>query len=143
VHAKIYSSFLLVLQTKFQQELLQKYGNTITMMDGIYRVTKYGFPCFFVTVKTSLGIGRVVATIILQEETEELLTEGLTILKKWNPKWVPHFYMTDKSSVELGAVGAVFPQCFRLLCDFHRAQAWERWINKGTNGVFPKWFSVT
>lgn len=132
------STFLLVLQTKFQKEILQKYGNTITMMDGIYRTTKYGFPCFFVTVKTSLGIGRVVATIILQEETEELLTEGLTILKKWNPKWSPSFYMTDKSSVELGAVGAVFPHCIRLICDFHRAQAWERWVNKGANGIFPQ-----
>lgn len=54
---------------------MQRYGNTITMMDGIYRTTKYGFPCFFVTVKTSLGLGRVVATIITQDETEDQLTE--------------------------------------------------------------------
>ena len=45
------STFLLVLQTSFQQQLLQKYGNLITVMDGIYRTTKYGFPSFFVTVK--------------------------------------------------------------------------------------------
>ena len=29
------------------------------------------------------------------------------------------------------------PQCFQLLCDFHCAQAVERWVNKGTNGVHP------
>ena len=43
--------------------------------------------------------------------------------------------MTDKSSVELGAIGSLFSSCFRLLCDFHRAQTWERWVNKGANEV--------
>ena len=44
--------------------------------------------------------------------------------------------MMDKSStVELNAVGKVFPSCFRLLCDFHRAQAWQRWVSKSANGV--------
>lgn len=43
--------------------------------------------------------------------------------------------MTDKSSIELGAIGSVFPNCIRLLCDFHRAQAWERWVSKTANGV--------
>ena len=69
------------MQTQHQQELLAKYGNVVTLMDGVYRTTKYGFPCFFVTVKTSLGMGRVVATIIPQYENEQLLTEGLQVLK--------------------------------------------------------------
>ena len=41
------STFLLVIQTRSQQALMKEYGNTITLMDGIYRTTKYGFPCFF------------------------------------------------------------------------------------------------
>ena len=45
--------------------------------------------------------------------------------------------MMDKSSAELGAVAAVHPQSFRLLCDFHHAQAVKWWVNKGTNGVHP------
>ena len=57
-------SFLLVMQTQHQQSLLRKYGNIVTLMDGVYRTTKYGFPCFFLVVKTSLGRGRVVGTII-------------------------------------------------------------------------------
>jgi len=79
------SSFLLVLQTKAQKDLMSKYGNDVTLMDGIYRTTKYGFPCIFLTVKTSIGSGMVVATIIPQYENEALLAEGLTILKQWNP----------------------------------------------------------
>lgn len=129
------ATFLLVLQTKAQQDLINKYGNTITLMDGIYRTTKYGFPCIFLTIKTSIGSGRVVATIIPQYENEDLLTEGLSILKQWNPLWSPKFTMTDKSAVELGAIGQVFPSAIRLLCDFHRSQAWERWVSKNVNGV--------
>ena len=70
------------MQTKHQQELLEKYGNVVTLMDSVYRTTKYGFLCFFVTVKTSLGMGRVVATIIPQYENEQVLTEGLQVLKR-------------------------------------------------------------
>ena len=83
------TTFLLVMQTKHQRELLNKYGNMITMMDGVYRTTKYGFPCFFVTVKTSLGIGRVVATVIPQYESEELLYRGTTSVEEVEPKLVP------------------------------------------------------
>ena len=69
----------------------------------------------------------MVATIISQDENEELLTEGLKVLKEWNSGWMPQFFMT--------AIGNVLPSCNRLLCDFHRAQAWERWVNKSANGV--------
>ena len=131
------TTFLLVLQTRAQQEVLNKYGNNITLMDGVYRTTKYGFPCVFLTVKTSIGSGRVVATIIPQHESEDLLIEGLSVLKEWNPQWSPKFTMTDKSAVELGAIKQVFPSTTRLLCDFHRSQAWERWVSKNANDVLP------
>ena len=60
--------FLLVMQTARQRELLVKYGNTVTLMDVIYKTCKYNFSCFFLTVKTSVGIGQVVAAIIPEFE---------------------------------------------------------------------------
>ena len=92
-------SFLLVYQTKLQSDWLQRFGNTITCMDAVYKTLRYGFPCFFLVVKTSVGVGRVVATIIPQFETEELIAEGLRVIKSWNPLW---YFMTDKSAQELG-----------------------------------------
>ena len=94
--------FLLVLQTRQQSKWLQQFGNTITCMDATYKTLRYGFPCFFVVVKTSLGIGRVVGTIIPQYEIEDLIREGLMKLAEWNPSWCPQFFMTDKSTQELG-----------------------------------------
>ena len=46
--------------------------------------------------------------------------------------------MTDKSAVELGAIGQVSPCATRLLCDFHRSQAWERWVSKNANDINPQ-----
>ena len=83
-------------------------------MDAIYKTCKYNFPCFFLTVKTSVGIGQVVATIIPEFETEEMLSQGLQILKSWTLTWNPSFFVTDKSSVELNAVAQVHPKAVRL-----------------------------
>ena len=148
------SSFLLVYQTKLQSDWLKRFGNTITCMDAVYKTLRYGFPCFFLVVKTSIGVGRVVGTIIPQFETEELIAEGLQVIKKWNPLWSPKYFMTDKSAQELGlwacensnnyscnyyqttgAIALVHPECIRLVCDFHSLQAVERWTNKSQNGV--------
>ena len=73
-------------------------------MDATYKTLRYGFPCFFLLVKTAIQIGRVVGTIIPQYETEEQIQEGLEKLKEWNPGWSPQFSMTDKSAQELGMV---------------------------------------
>lgn len=43
--------------------------------------------------------------------------------------------MTDYSDLEINAVSAVFPEARVLLCDFHRLQAWWRWIRLGVHGV--------
>ena len=59
-----------------------QYGNAITCMDVTYITLRYGFWCFFLVVKTALGIGHVVGTIIPQYETAEFIQEGL---KEWNP----------------------------------------------------------
>ena len=31
-----------------------------------------------------------------------------------------------------------FQGCRVLICDFHREQAWERWVSKSENGVLPQ-----
>ena len=38
-----------------------------------------------------------------------------------------------KSAAELCAISKVFPSVIRLLCDFHRSQAWEWWVSKNAN----------
>lgn len=103
------------MQTARQRELLVKYGNTVKLMACHIQNGKHNFPCFFLTVKSSVSIGQVVATIIPEFETEEMLPQGLQILKSWTPTWNPSFFVTDKSSVELNVVAMVHPKAVRLL----------------------------
>lgn len=47
--------------------------------------------------------------------------------------------MLDKCDAEINAVGQCFPNTKVLLCDFHRLQAWWRWLkNRMTTGWAPR-----
>ena len=123
-----------VHQTKWQQDILSKYGNTMTLIDATYKTTLYDLALFFITVRTNAGY-MVAAEFIIQTETSEQIKEALSILKSWNPKWSPSFFMSDYSEAEILGVESVFPQTQVYLCDFHREQSWERWIKDSKHGL--------
>ena len=127
-------SLLWVHQDRWQAELLVKYGNTITLMDATYKTTKYDLALFFLCVKTNVNYS-VVAEFIVQSESAEQIAEALAIIKNWNPEWSPPFFMTDYSEAEQIAINQVFPNSTVYLCDFHREQAWERWVKCRKNGL--------
>ena len=130
-----YSQTLLyVHQEPWQQQLLKRYGNTISLMDATYKTTKYELALFFIAVKTNVGYS-VVGEFVVQSETTEQVAEALSILSSWNPEWQPPFFMTDFSEAEIGAISAVFPSCQSYLCDFHREQSWERWTKERKHGL--------
>ena len=129
-------TLLYVHQEPWQQDLLKRYGNTISLMDATYKTTKYELALFFVAVKTNVGYS-VAAEFVVQSETAEQITEALRILSSWNPEWHPPDFMTDYSEAEMAAISAVFPNCKTYLCDFHREQSWERWVKDRKHGLSP------
>lgn len=46
--------------------------------------------------------------------------------------------MTDFCQEEITAIETVFQGTTTYICDFHREQAWERWLKKGDNGLTHK-----
>ena len=120
-------TLLYIHQEEWQKDLLKIYGNTITLMDATYKTTKYSVPLFFLCVKTNVNY-TVVAEFIIQSETIEQIFEALSIIKSWNPDWNPKFFITDYSDAEMSAINLLFPNTQLYLCDFHREQAWERWV---------------
>ena len=82
---------LYVQQESWQTSQLVQYGNTVTLMDAIYKTTKYSIPLFFVCVKTNVAY-LVVAEFIIQNETKDDICEALSVLKLWNPDWEPKFF---------------------------------------------------
>ena len=110
-------TMLYVHQEKWQRELLQKYGETIGMIDPTYKTTRYDLALFFICVQTNVGY-MAVAEFITQSETAEHILEALLILKSWNLDWQPKFFMSDYSDV----LEKAFPNIKVFLCDFHREQ---------------------
>ncbi|XP_046845652.1 uncharacterized protein LOC124439471 [Xenia sp. Carnegie-2017] len=74
---------------------------------------------------------------VVQDETEEQVSEALHVLREWNPEWKPANFMTDFSVVEIHSIESVFQDVGTsvFLCDFHREQAWERWTKKSEHGL--------
>ena len=108
-------TLLFVYQLQWQQRLLLRYGQDICLLDATYKTSKYALPLFFLSVKTNVNY-QVVATFILQNETETDIEEALKILKQWNPLWSPSYFMTDKSYAEIHAIERSFlGKCLRLI----------------------------
>ncbi|KAL5022779.1 hypothetical protein ScPMuIL_001934 [Solemya velum] len=140
---------LFVHQTIFQQMLLKKYGNEFVLIDSTYKVTKYDIPLFLLCVATNVGYSGM-ASFLTERETTEQISSALKITLEWNPEWTPQSFMSDFdgriiSSLEsvftdLNFLDATFPSLLSLLitlpqsdvytCDFHREQAWQRWLKK-------------
>ncbi len=127
-------TLLYVHQEEWQKELLTRYGNTLTLMDATYKTTKYSIPLFFVYVKTNVSY-TVVVEVIIQSETSEHILEALSMLKSWNQNWEPEYFMMDYSDAEMAAVRGLFPSTQVYLCEFHREQAWERWVKERRHGL--------
>ena len=100
-------NFLLVYQTKCQQDLMRRYGNEICLLDATYKTTRYSLPMFFVVVPTNTGY-QVVGTFLVSTETSAAITEALQMPLEWNPDWKPRYWMTDCCAAEQNAVESVF-----------------------------------
>ena len=96
-----------IQQEDWQKELLTCYGNTVTLMYATYKTTKYSIPLLFVYTKTNVSYS--------------VVTEFI--------------YTTDYSDVEIAAVNKLFSKTQVYLCDFHREQAWERWVKEKKHGL--------
>ena len=120
---------LYVHQDPWQQDLILRYGNLLTLMDATYKTTKYSVPLFFLCVKTNVSY-TVVGEFIIQSEDSDNIFEALSVISSWNPDWKPQFFLTDYSEAEMAAVAKLFPSTQLYLCDFHREQAWERWVKE-------------
>uniref|UniRef100_A0A8W8IS37 SWIM-type domain-containing protein n=1 Tax=Magallana gigas TaxID=29159 RepID=A0A8W8IS37_MAGGI len=127
-------SLLFVHQSSWQQDLLMKYGDEICLLDATYNTSKYDIPLFFLCVNTNVGYS-IVASFVVANENRENIKEGLQMVKEWNPEWNPKYFMTDFDEREIWAIENTFKDCESLLCDFHREQAWTRWMKDGKHGL--------
>ena len=116
------------------KRLYRLYAQSLLLSDATYKTTKYAVPLFFVVVKTNVNL-QVVCVIVLQEETEPMITKALLILKSWSPEVNLKYAMVDFDKKEISPLANVFPEILVFLSDFHREQSWTRWTSKADHGV--------
>ena len=109
-------------------------GTVATLMDATYKTTKYAIPLFFICVHTNVGY-KVVAEFLCQNKDKECIAETLIIIHGWNPTWRPKYFMVDYSTAEVNAIESVLQDVTVYICDFHREQAWQRWVKACKNGL--------
>ncbi|KAL3186192.1 hypothetical protein MRX96_027924 [Rhipicephalus microplus] len=129
-------TLLFCYQSRFMAELLKQYGNNVTCLDATNKTTDYSLPLFFLVVKTPTNY-MVAGVFVVQYETSACISEALSVFKSWDPEYLPKYFMVDFCQAEISAISEVFPQSEVMLCNFHREQAWERWVKKKENDVPP------
>ena len=81
----------------------------------------------------------VVAQFIVQSESMECISEALNVLKELNSNWNPPFFLCDFSDAEFSALKQAFLSTTVYGCDFHRdfhrKQAWTRWVQDRKNAL--------
>ena len=100
-------SLLFVYQNGWQRRLLEMYGNEMIMLDATYRTTRYALPLFFFVVKTNVDY-QIVGLFVCENETEDCITEALSIIQSWNKNLKPRFAMSDYCSEEINSLEKVF-----------------------------------
>jgi len=71
-----FQTLLVVHQEKWQKQLLDRYGNTMSMLDATYKTMKYELALFFLCVRTNAEYS-VVAEFIVQEDQLKRLQRHL------------------------------------------------------------------
>ena len=103
---------LWVHQEPWQQQLMLKYGNIISLMDATYKTTQYDLPLFFISVRTNTGYC-VVAEFIVQSES-----------------WLHQRSSSDSKKMEPWLASKVF----------HHRLFWGR--NWSFGGIFPRYYCL-
>ena len=125
---------LFVYQSSEMKHIFNTYGNQLVLLDATYKTTKYALPLFFLVVKTNVNF-QVCPVFVIQEESTDMMLKTLNTVKKWNPKVTPKYAFVDFDEMEITALESVYPNVKVFLCNFHKEQAWNRWVNKADNGV--------
>ena len=70
---------MFIHQTKWQQRLLNRYGNELSLLDTTYHTTKYALPLFFLVVRSNVDY-QVVGGFVLQSEASTNIEKALKVI---------------------------------------------------------------
>ena len=60
------NSLLFVYQSKWQMDLIKRYGNEMVLVDAAYKTTRYALLLFFMVVKTNVDY-QIEASFVIED----------------------------------------------------------------------------
>ena len=131
-------SFVMCVQTKFQQNRFQALGKGFVSIDATHNTTQYaGLQLFSILVRDQWGHGVLcgvfpytdayahsttgvpVAWMLSSNGMEATITFFLNFVKTRNPEISPVIVITDCDKAQMNAITAVYPVSVVLLCWWH------------------------
>ena len=127
--------FIIVLQTEFQQQLLQKFGNDGICVDTTHGTNMYDFLLTTVMVVDDFGTGQPVGWCMANHETFPFVKVFFDALIKNSGNFSPKWFMSDLAPQYYDAFSEVsnsIPK--KLFCTWHVDKAWREEIKKMVSG---------
>ena len=115
------ADFVLVIQTQFQRDAFQAFGNDVVCVDSTYKTNMYDFNLITFVVLDEYGEGVPVAWAISNREDTLLLTEVLKSIKDATGPLHPQWFMSDDAEQFFNAWKGAFggDHTRKLLCAWH------------------------
>ena len=88
------SKTMFIYQSTEIQQMFHRNGNQPILLDATYKTTKYQLPLFFLVVKTIVNF-QVCPVLNLQEDSVDMITRALSVVKMWNSEVAPKYTFVD------------------------------------------------
>ena len=127
-------TFLLGIQTEYQRDAMQHYGNKLKCMDSTHGTNVYDFLLISIIVVDNYGEGLPVAWALSNHEDTSVLLNFLQALKTRVKEIHPAIFMSDDAQQYFTSWCTVFGDTpSKLLCMWHVDRSWRKSLNDHVN----------
>ena len=124
-------TFLLGIQTEYQRDTMQHFGNKLICMDSTHGTNVYDFLLISIIVVDDYGEGLPVAWALSNHEDTSVLLHFLQALKTQVNEVHPDIFMSDDAQQFYTAWCTVFGGTpSKLLCMWHVDRSWRKSLNE-------------
>lgn len=125
------SSFnlLLVHQSRFQRDLLSKYGDKVIFLDTICKAIRSHLTFHMLWVKSPVDYQPVAFIVTSSDDTGQLLKEALGLIHSHcSSSWSPQYCICSSASSVISGIESSFPSISVIISDSCREHAWNEWF---------------
>jgi hypothetical protein len=120
-------TFSLMIQTRWQEKMYQKFGNHIIGVDATHNTTVYrNLNLTTLMVRDDWGHGIPVAWMFASKGTEETITYFIKLISVRNSSVHPRNVMTDRDHAQINSCMKIWVSAMIFLCWWHVLHAWQQ-----------------